>query len=79
MRERIEAALAGNEVAFALDNAIAGAPAKMPVHYIPDRDQRGKVVGVFGMVLDNTAQHQLQERLDASERRLRALADSMPS
>ena len=79
VRERIETALAGVEVAFELDNAIAGAPAKMHVHYIPDRDHHGRVVGVFGMVLDNTAQHQLQMRLEASERQLRTLAGAAPA
>ena len=78
VRARIQAALDGEDVAFALDSDIEGAPAKMLVHYIPDRDQHGAVIGVFGMVLDQSAQHLAQARLEASERQLRAVTDNLP-
>lgn len=78
VRARIQAALDGEDVAFALDSDIEGAPAKMLVHYIPDRDQHGAVIGVFGMVLDQSAQYLAQARLEASERQLRAVTDNLP-
>ncbi len=79
VRVQIEQALAGAEVSFELDNTIAGAPAKLQVHYLPDRDRHGKVIGVFGMVLDNTTQHELQARLAASEHLLDAFKVSPPA
>lgn len=78
VRARIASALAGEHVSFDLVNDIEGAPPRMQVHYIPDRDAHGTVIGVFGMVLDQTAQHSAQERVEASERQLRAVTDSLP-
>jgi diguanylate cyclase (GGDEF)-like protein/PAS domain S-box-containing protein len=78
VRPHIERAFAGETVSFALRNTVAGAPDQMEVHYIPDRDSEGRVVGVVGMVLDQTAQHEAREQVLASERQLRAVTDNLP-
>ena len=78
VRSRLEAALRGEDSSFELDNSIPGGPANLLVHYIPDRDQHGRVIGVIGMVLDRTGQQQAQARLEASERQLRAVSDNLP-
>lgn len=78
VREQIERALGGEDVTFELTNPIPGSPANILVHYIPDRDQNGNVVGVFGMVLDRTEQHEAKRRVEASERQLRAVTDNLP-
>jgi diguanylate cyclase (GGDEF)-like protein/PAS domain S-box-containing protein len=51
----------------------------MRVHYVPDRDEHGEVVGVYGLVTDRTEQQRAGERIEASERQLRTVTDNMPS
>ena len=78
VRARIDAALAGNDVVFDLTNTVAGAAEFMQVHYVPDRDEHGTVVGVYGLVTDRTEQQLARERIEASERKLRAVTDNLP-
>ena len=78
VRERIEAAFRGEDVVFELHHPIEGGPDHLLVHYIPDRDAHGRVIGVIGMVLDQSAQREAQARLEASERQLRAVTDNLP-
>jgi diguanylate cyclase (GGDEF)-like protein/PAS domain S-box-containing protein len=78
VRARIDEALAGNDVVFDLSNTLPGTVGHMQVHYAPDRDEAGRVVGVYGLVTDRTEQHQAQERIAASERQLRAVTDNLP-
>jgi len=79
VRRRIDEALAGNEVVFDLTNTVPGAAEYMRVHYVPDRDERGEVVGVYGLVTDRTEQQRAGERIEASERQLRTVTDNLPS
>ena len=78
-RVRIDEALAGNDVVFDLTNTVAGAPDHMQVHYVPDRDDHGEVIGVYGLATDRTEQQHARERLEASERQLRTVTDNLPS
>jgi diguanylate cyclase (GGDEF)-like protein/PAS domain S-box-containing protein len=78
VRARIDEALAGNDVVFDLSSTVPGAVAHMQVHYAPDRDETGQVIGVYGLVTDRTEQHLAQERIAASERQLRAVTDNLP-
>jgi len=71
-------ALAGKEVSFEIRNLPPNPRTNMSVHYIPDRDELGRVIGIFGMVLNRTEAHQAQARLEASERQLRAVTDNLP-
>ena len=78
VRPRLDEALAGRDVVFDLTNLVPGAAAFMQVHYVPDRDASGAVIGVFGLVTDRTEQQLARERIEASERQLRAVADNLP-
>jgi len=75
---RIDEALAGHDVVFDLTNKVAGAADFMRVHYVPDRDEHGEVIGVYGLVTDRTEQQHARDRIEASERQLRAVTDNLP-
>ncbi len=79
MRRRLDEALAGNEVTLDLTNTVRGAPDHMRVHYVPDRNPQGEVIGVYGLVTDRTEQQRANERLEASEHQLRTITDNLPS
>ena len=78
VRARIDEALAGREVVFDLTNKVPSGAAFMQVHYVPDRDERGEVIGVYGLVTDRTEQQLARDRIEASERQLRAVTDNLP-
>ncbi|WP_229507526.1 PAS domain-containing protein, partial [Massilia psychrophila] len=78
VRDQIAGALGGADVIFELVNPIPNSPTNMLVHYVPDRDKNDNVIGVIGMVLDLTEQHEAQRRVEASERQLRAVTDNLP-
>ena len=78
VRARLDDALAGKDVVFDLTNTVAGAADYMQVHYVPDRDAAGRVVGVYGLVTDRTDQQRARDRIEASERQLRAVTDNLP-
>ena len=78
VRARLDEALAGRDVVFDLTNTVPGAAQYMQVHYVPDRDERGEVVGVYGLVTDRTEQQRSRELIEASERQLRAVTDNLP-
>ncbi|MEP6502205.1 MAG: PAS domain-containing protein [Betaproteobacteria bacterium] len=79
VRRRIDEALAGNDVVFDLTNTVPGAAEYMRVHYVPDRNEHGEVVGAYGLVTDRTEQQRAGERIEASERQLRTVTDNLPS
>jgi len=70
--------LAGKEVCIHMSNSIPNERTNLTMHYIPDRDERGEVIGIFGMVLDRTEAHEAQASLEANERQLRAVTDNLP-
>jgi diguanylate cyclase (GGDEF)-like protein/PAS domain S-box-containing protein len=74
----MDEALAGADVVFDLKNTVPGATDYLQVHYVPDRDEDGRVVGIYGLVTDRTEQQHARERIEASERQLRAVADNLP-
>ena len=78
VRARLDDALAGKEVVFDLTNTVAGAADYMQVHYVPDRDAAGRVIGVYGLVTDRTEQQRARDLIEASERQLRAVTDNLP-
>lgn len=78
VQPRMAEALAGQHVSFELINTMPNSPPNLLVHYVPDRDESGEILGIFGMVLDRTEQHRAQERLEDSERQLRAVTDNLP-
>ncbi|MCK9687871.1 sensor domain-containing diguanylate cyclase [Scleromatobacter humisilvae] len=80
VRGRIDEALAGRDVRFDFSNTMnpPDAPAYMEVHYVPDRDEQGRVTGVFSLVTDRSESQRARERIEASERQLRAVTDNLP-
>jgi diguanylate cyclase (GGDEF)-like protein/PAS domain S-box-containing protein len=78
VRARIDEALAGRDVVFDLKNKVPGGVDFMQVHYVPDRDERGEVLGVYGLATDRTEQQHARDRIEASERQLRAVTDNLP-
>jgi PAS domain S-box-containing protein len=78
VRQRLDEALAGNDVVFELSSPVPGAVRHMQIHYAPDRDAGGHVIGVYSLVTDRTEQQQAQERIADSERQLRAVTDNLP-
>ena len=75
---RLDQALAGDDVVFDLTNTSGGTADFMQVHYVPDRDDAGNVIGLFGLVTDRTEQQRARDRIEASERQLRAVTDNLP-
>jgi len=75
---QINKALAGESVTFELISDVPYSPRHLLVHYVPDRDSDGNIHGVFGMVQDRTEQHLAREKLEDSERQLRAITDGLP-
>ena len=80
VKGRIDEALAGRDVRFDFTNSMKAAdgPDYLEVHYVPDRDDRGDVVGVYTLVTDRSESQRARERIEASERQLRALTDNLP-
>ena len=78
VRQRLDEALAGNDVVFEQSSPVPGAVGHMQIHYAPDRDASGNVIGVYSLVTDRTEQQQAQERIADSERQLRAVTDNLP-
>ena len=78
VRGRIDEALAGADVVFDLANTVGDAPDFMQVHYVPDRDDSGSVIGVYGLITDRTEQQHARDRIEASERQLRTVTDNLP-
>jgi diguanylate cyclase (GGDEF)-like protein/PAS domain S-box-containing protein len=78
VRPRIDAALAGRDVVFELANPAPGEVGFMEVRYVPHRDEHGEVIGVYTLVTDRTEQQLARDRIEASERQLRAVTDNLP-
>ena len=78
VKPRIDEALAGHDVVFDLSSPFPGVVGHMQIHYAPDRDAGGRVIGVYSLVTDRTEQQQAQERIADSERQLRAVTDNLP-
>ena len=78
VRGRIDQALAGEDVVFDLVNTVGGSAEHMQVQYAPDRDGQGRVVGIYSLVTDRSEQQRARERIEASERQLRAVTDNLP-
>ena len=80
VRARLDEALAGHDVLFDVGNPLQapGAPAFLQVQYVPERDERGRVIGLYSLVTDRTEEQRARDRIEASERQLRAVTDNLP-
>jgi len=80
VRGRLDEALAGRDVRFDFANPVKApdAPAFLEVHYVPDRDEQGRVIGVYSLVTDRSESQRSRDLIEASERQLRAVTDNLP-
>lgn len=75
---RLRAALAGQEVAYDREMVRPEGRRHVQVTAVPDRDERGAVVGLYTLVADITSYREAQRALQESEARLRTVADALP-
>jgi diguanylate cyclase (GGDEF)-like protein/PAS domain S-box-containing protein len=72
-------ALAGEKVVFERQAGERGAGTYSLYHYVPDRDDSGRVLGFYAMVLDITPRKVAELQLYAKEKLLRGLTDNLPA
>jgi diguanylate cyclase (GGDEF)-like protein/PAS domain S-box-containing protein len=75
---RLRSALAGQEVTFEREMRRAGQRRCVQVTAVPDRNERGEVVGLYTLDSDITAYRDAERALQESEARLRTVADVLP-
>jgi diguanylate cyclase (GGDEF)-like protein/PAS domain S-box-containing protein len=69
----------GKKVRFSVRAPMRGKEGFFQVNLIPDKNQRGEVVGFYLMTFNITALKEAELRQAESELRLRAITDSMPA
>ncbi|MDP9043337.1 MAG: PAS domain S-box protein [Pseudomonadota bacterium] len=69
VRPHMEKAMGGKEVSFEMPSMVRGLSSYMLVHYVPDRNADGRVVGIYGMVLDMTERYEARALLGAGAAR----------
>jgi len=79
VEQRLRAALAGEACSFESDVEVGGRRMHNLIHYVPDRDERGEVHGVYGMVLDVTERREFELARARSEQRLRDITNAVPA
>ena len=75
---RLQAALAGQEVAYDREMDLPKGRRHVQVTVVPDRDAQGKVVGLYTLISDVTSYREALQALQESEARLRTVADALP-
>jgi len=75
---RLRAALDGQEVAYDREMVRDGSRRHVQVTAVPDRDERGLVVGLYTLIGDVTSYREAQRALQESEARLHTVADALP-
>ncbi|MEP6873347.1 MAG: PAS domain-containing protein [Burkholderiales bacterium] len=75
----LRAALDGQDVAYDREMVRPdGGRRHVQVSLVPDRDEQGKVVGLYTLIGDVTSYREAQRALQESEARLRTVADVLP-
>ncbi len=77
-RPFIERALAGESLSYEADFPRSGGTAHTEIVHVPHRDQAGRTVGMYTVVLDITARKLAGKALAESEERFRSIANSAP-
>lgn len=70
-RPHIEAALEGRDVTYESGFEMADGSHTMRVHYVPDTDESGVVLGFFALITDITTERRAEETAREGEQRLR--------
>ena len=74
----MQAALAGQEVAYDREMVRPEGKRHVQVTVVPDRDEQGNVVGLYTLISDITPHREAERALQESEARLRTVADALP-
>jgi PAS domain S-box-containing protein len=77
-RPFIERALAGEGVSYEADFPRSGGTVQTEIVHVSHRDQAGRVLGLYTVVMDITARKLAERVLSESEERFRSIADSAP-
>ena len=74
----LRAALEGQDVAYDREMVRPEGRRHVQVTVVPDRDEQGKVVGLYTLINDVTSYREAQRAVQESEARLRTVADALP-
>jgi PAS domain S-box-containing protein len=77
-RPFIERALAGESLSYEADFPRSAGTVQTEIVHVPHRDQAGRTVGLYTVVMDITARKLAERVLSESEERFRSIADSAP-
>ena len=77
-RPFIERALAGESLSYEADFPRSGGTVHTEIVHVPHRDQAGRVLGLYTVVMDITTRKLTEKVLSESEERFRSIADSAP-
>jgi PAS domain S-box-containing protein len=77
-RPFIERALAGESLSYEADFPRSGGTVQTEIVHVPHRDQAGRTLGLYTVVMDVTARKLAEKVLSESEERFRSIADSAP-
>src|ERR1700722_2438396 len=77
-RPYIERALAGESLSYEADFPRSDGAVQTEIVHIPHRDQAGRVLGLYTVVMDITARKLAEKVLSESEERFRSIAASAP-
>lgn len=74
----IDRVLDGEVVSFEATVPLGDGRRHLLEHYVPERDEEGRVTGFYTMALDITDRKQAEQRVIQSETRMRTIADNLP-
>src|SRR6202161_534749 len=74
----IERALAGESLSYEADFPRSAGTVQTEIVHVPHRDQAGRILGLYTVVMDITARKLAERVLSESEERFRSIADSAP-
>ena len=74
----MKAAMAGREVRYEREMLLSAGHRHLQVTLVPERDARGKVIGLYTLINDITPHREAEQALQESEARLHTVADALP-